>query len=96
MLAIGRALLGHPELLMLDEPSLGLAPIITQQVFATLREVAASGVSVLLVEQNAYAALAMADHAYVISRGRIDLQGSAALLLNDARIRDMYLGVVTT
>lgn len=96
MLAIGRALLGRPELLMLDEPSLGLAPVITQQVFATLRQIAATGVSVLLVEQNAKAALAMADHAYVISRGRIDLQGSGEHLLHDERIQQMYLGVAAS
>ena len=96
MLAIGRALLGQPELLMLDEPSLGLAPVITQQVFVALRDIAATGVSVLLVEQNAQAALAMADHAYVISRGRIDLQGSGQRLLNDERIQHMYLGVPAT
>ncbi len=93
MLAIGRALVGRPELLMLDEPSLGLAPVIVDQVFDILREIASSGVSVLLVEQNAQAALALADRAYVISRGRIVLQGTAEELRSDERLRETYLAV---
>lgn len=91
MLAIGRALLSRPALLMLDEPSLGLAPVITQQVFDILRNISASGVSILLVEQNAQAALALADRAYVISAGRITLDGAAADLRNDERVTQTYL-----
>ena len=93
MLAIGRALMARPRLLMLDEPSLGLAPLITrevQQVVASLRR---HGVSVLLVEQNARAALQVADRAYVLEMGAVALSGDAQDLLNDRRIIDTYLGM---
>ena len=93
MLAIARALIGNPELLMLDEPSLGLAPIITKQVFDILRRICDSGVAVLLVEQNALAALGLADRAYVMSRGRMVLEGSGRELREDERIRHAYLSV---
>jgi len=93
MLAIARALVGNPELLMLDEPSLGLAPIITKQVFDILRRICDSGVAVLLVEQNAQAALGLADRAYVMSRGRIVLEGTGKELREDERIRHTYLSV---
>jgi len=92
MLAIGRALMSRPTLLMLDEPSMGLSPIMTQQIFATVRELKASGTTVLLVEQNALAALALSDEAHVIDLGRTTLSGSGAELLADPRVQEAYLG----
>ena len=93
MLAIGRALVSRPALLMLDEPSLGLSPLISQQVFGILRDIADTGVSILLVEQNARASLALADRACVLSRGRIVLSGTAAELASDELLRSTYLEV---
>jgi ABC-type branched-subunit amino acid transport system ATPase component/ABC-type branched-subunit amino acid transport system permease subunit len=93
MLAIARALIGQPKLLMLDEPSLGLAPVISEQVFEKLREIAETGVSVLLVEQNARAALELADRGYVIRRGHVALEGSASELQHSDRLSDSYLAV---
>jgi ABC-type branched-subunit amino acid transport system ATPase component/ABC-type branched-subunit amino acid transport system permease subunit len=93
MLAIARALIGQPKLLMLDEPSLGLAPVISEQVFEKLRGIAETGVSVLLVEQNARAALELADRGYVIRRGHVALEGSAAELQSSDRLSDSYLAV---
>ena len=93
MLAIGRALVSHPFLLMLDEPSLGLSPLVSQQVFGILRDIADTGVSILLVEQNARASLALADRACVLSRGRIVLAGPAAELASDELLRATYLEV---
>ncbi|MFF1553003.1 ATP-binding cassette domain-containing protein [Rhodococcus erythropolis] len=93
MLAIGRALIGRPKLLILDEPSLGLAPVVSEQVFAKLRDIADSGVSVLLVEQNAQAALALADRGYVMRRGAIALEGTADELRGSDRLSDTYLAV---
>ena len=93
MLAMGRALMGAPKLLMLDEPSLGLAPIIVADIFRTVSELRASGVSVLLVEQNAQAALQIADRAYVMELGEFVLQGSAKDVAGDARVAASYLGV---
>jgi ABC-type branched-subunit amino acid transport system ATPase component/ABC-type branched-subunit amino acid transport system permease subunit len=95
MLAIGRALRGQPELLMLDEPSLGLAPVVAEQVFEVVREIAASGLSVLLVEQNAAAALSLAHRAYVIAAGEIVLSGSGAALREDERVAQTYLAMGT-
>jgi branched-chain amino acid transport system ATP-binding protein len=92
MLAIGRALMSRPTLLMLDEPSMGLSPIMTQQIFATVRELKATGTTVLLVEQNALAALALSDEAHVIDLGRTTLSGSGAELLADPRVQEAYLG----
>jgi branched-chain amino acid transport system ATP-binding protein len=92
MLAIGRALLGRPRLLMLDEPSLGLAPLMVQKVFATLRAIAAEGLTLLLVEQNARLALELAGRGYVLEGGRIALGDTAAALLADPRVRAAYLG----
>jgi branched-chain amino acid transport system ATP-binding protein len=92
MLAIGRALMSRPKLLMLDEPSMGLSPIMTQKIFATVRELQAEGTTVLLVEQNALAALALAEHAYVIDLGRTILSGTGAELLADRRVQEAYLG----
>ncbi len=92
MLALARALMGRPRLLLLDEPSMGLAPIMVQKIFAVIREVAAQGVSILLVEQNARLALETAQRAYVMESGRITLSGESASLLADTRIRTAYLG----
>ena len=92
MLAVGRALMGQPELLMLDEPSLGLAPLIVRDVFATIRALRAGGVTILLVEQNARAALEVADHGYVLETGDLVLQGPADELAGDPRIVETYLG----
>jgi branched-chain amino acid transport system ATP-binding protein len=92
MLAIARALMSRPELLLLDEPSLGLAPQIVERIFSTLREVNARGVSILLVEQNAHLALSLAHHAYVLETGEILLSGPSRELAADARVRRAYLG----
>jgi branched-chain amino acid transport system ATP-binding protein len=92
MLAMGRALMGAPKLLMLDEPSLGLAPIIVADIFRTIGELRAAGVSVLLVEQNAQAALKIADRAYVMELGEFVLSGSAAEIATNQRVAASYLG----
>jgi branched-chain amino acid transport system ATP-binding protein len=92
MLAIGRAIMGKPRLLLLDEPSMGLAPMIVAQIFDIVREINEAGVTVLLVEQNAAQALALADRGYVLETGEIVLQGSGSDLLADERIRAAYLG----
>ncbi|GAU08061.1 amino acid ABC transporter ATPase [Desulfoplanes formicivorans] len=92
MLAIARALMGSPELLLLDEPSLGLAPILVKSIFATIREINKSGVTILLVEQNARAALKLADRGYVLEVGRIVLEGKAQDLLENREISKAYLG----
>ena len=93
MLAIGRALMTRPKLLLLDEPSMGLAPLLVDQIFAIIADLKTSGLTVLLVEQNAYAALAIADRGYVMETGRITMSGSGASLLGDERVRLAYLGV---
>jgi branched-chain amino acid transport system ATP-binding protein len=92
MLAIGRALMLRPTLLMLDEPSMGLAPLLIDEVFRRLHDLKRRGITMLLVEQLAYRALDLADHGYVIEHGRIELQGSAAALAQDPRVRASYLG----
>ncbi len=92
MLAIGRALMAKPKLLMLDEPSLGLAPLLVKAIFETVREINAQGVTVLLVEQNARAALRLANYGYVLETGAITLEGPADELLHDQRVRHAYLG----
>ncbi len=92
MLAMGRALMSRPRLLMLDEPSMGLSPIMMQRIFATLRELKAAGTTLLLVEQNAQAALRLADRAYVIETGRVVLSGTGKELLADDSVRAAYLG----
>ena len=93
MLAIGRALMARPRLLMLDEPSLGLAPLVVREVLQVVGALRTHGVSVLLVEQNARAALQVADRGYVLETGSVALQGPASALLNDRRIIDTYLGL---
>ena len=92
MLCIGRALMSRPRLLLLDEPSLGLAPKLVRQIFALIARIRESGTSILLVEQNVRGALEVADHAYVMEGGRIVLSGPAAQLRDDPRVRDAYLG----
>jgi branched-chain amino acid transport system ATP-binding protein len=92
MLAIGRALMAEPLLLLLDEPSLGLAPILVRQVFAVLREINRQGTTIVLVEQNARQALHVAHRAYVLETGAIALRGPAAELAHDPRVREAYLG----
>jgi branched-chain amino acid transport system ATP-binding protein len=92
MLAVGRALMTRPKLLMMDEPSLGLAPLVVKDIFRIVRQINAEGVTVLLVEQNAKAALEIADQAYVLETGRITLRGAGRDLLADDRVRRAYLG----
>ena len=93
MLAIGRALMAKPRLLLLDEPSMGLAPILVDQILKAIRDLKQAGLTMLLVEQNAAAALAIADRGYVVETGRITVSGSAADLLADDRVQAAYLGV---
>jgi branched-chain amino acid transport system ATP-binding protein len=92
MLSIGRALMARPKLLMLDEPSLGLAPMLVKAIFETIEEINQGGVTILLVEQNARAALRLADKGYVLETGRTILSGSAEELIRDERVRKAYLG----
>jgi branched-chain amino acid transport system ATP-binding protein len=93
MLAIGRALMAAPKLLLLDEPSMGLAPLLVEQILAAIAELRRTGVTVLLVEQNVTAALAISDRAYVIETGRIVLSGESAAIAQDPRVRQAYLGL---
>jgi branched-chain amino acid transport system ATP-binding protein len=93
MLAIGRALMARPKLMLLDEPSMGLAPLIVDQIFDIIAGLKRRGITMLLVEQNAYAALAIADRGYVMETGRISLSGTGRELLADSKVRTAYLGV---
>jgi branched-chain amino acid transport system ATP-binding protein len=93
MLALGRALMARPKLLMLDEPSLGLAPLIVKEMFHAISDLRASGVSILLIEQNARAALQVADYGYVLETGETVLEGTAAELLANPRVVETYLGL---
>ncbi|MNY39137.1 High-affinity branched-chain amino acid transport ATP-binding protein LivF [compost metagenome] len=95
MLAVGRALMAKPTLLMLDEPSLGLAPLITREIFRIITALREQGVSILLVEQNARAALRVADYAYVLETGQIAMQGPARQLADDPRVIEAYLGLAS-
>ena len=92
MLAIGRAMMSRPKLLMLDEPSMGLSPLMMQRIMSTIKELQAEGVTILLVEQNAQAALSLADHGYVLEVGKIVLDGTGRALLTDENVRKAYLG----
>ena len=92
MLAMGRALMSKPKLLMLDEPSMGLAPILVEQIFDIIKELHSAGTTILLVEQNAQMALSIADRAYVLGTGKITISGTAAEVLADDRVRAAYLG----
>ena len=92
MLAMGRALMSRPKLLMLDEPSMGLAPLLVEQIFEIIRELHAAGTTILLVEQNAQAALSVADRAYVLETGRVSLSGTGAELMASDQVRRAYLG----
>jgi branched-chain amino acid transport system ATP-binding protein len=96
MLAIGRALMGRPTLLALDEPSMGLAPMAARRILEVIRDINRAGVTVLLVEQNAQGALALAHRAYVMESGQIAISGQARALLADPRVREAYLGEVST
>ncbi len=92
MLAIARALMSRPKLLLLDEPSLGLAPLVCQTIFNTIDEIKAGGTTVLLVEQNAHAALRCSDRGYVLETGQVILEGTAAEMASNPRVREAYLG----
>ncbi|WP_341709515.1 ABC transporter ATP-binding protein [Limnobacter sp.] len=95
MLAMARALMGKPDLLLLDEPSMGLAPIMVEKIFEVIQQVHREGMTILLVEQNAHIALQLANRAYVMDSGLIDYEGLASELINDPRIRETYLGQVS-
>ena len=92
MLAMGRALMSRPRIILMDEPSMGLSPLLVKEIFAIIREVNKQGITILLVEQNAKMALAISDRAYVLETGTITIEGDAKELLNDARVKKAYLG----
>ena len=92
MLAVGRALMSKPKIIMMDEPSLGLAPLVVKSIFDIIREINKQGITVLLIEQNANMALQVADYAYVLETGEITMSGTGAQLLADERVREAYLG----
>ena len=92
MLAVGRALMSRPKLIMMDEPSLGLAPLVIKGIFEIIREINRQGVTVLLIEQNANQALKIADYGYVLETGRITMEGSGKELLENEKVREAYLG----
>jgi branched-chain amino acid transport system ATP-binding protein len=92
MLALGRALVSRPKMLLLDEPSLGLAPLVVETIFTALRSIVASGMTILLVEQSTAAALSLASYAYVLRTGTLALEGPAEKLRQDPRVLDLYLG----
>ena len=92
MLAMGRALMSKPKMILMDEPSMGLSPIYVNEIFDIIREISQSGTTVLLVEQNAKKALSIADRAYVLETGTISLSGKASDLLNDESVKKAYLG----
>ena len=92
MLAVGRALMSRPDLVMLDEPSLGLAPLLVREIFDIIRRINENGKTVLLVEQNAYAALSIADYAYILETGSVVLEGPGRDMLKNPKVREAYLG----
>ena len=92
MLAVGRALMGRPSIILMDEPSMGLSPLLVKEVFAIIKEIHRAGITVLLNEQNARMALSIADRAYVLETGKISISGDAGELLNDERVKKAYLG----
>ena len=94
MLAIGRALMSHPRLLLLDEPTLGLAPLIVKQIFGTLRKLNQDGMTILLIEQNANQALKLSDYSYILANGRIALEGKSSALIADPTVQRSYLGAI--
>jgi branched-chain amino acid transport system ATP-binding protein len=94
MLAIGRALMSHPRLLCLDEPTIGLAPLIVKQIFGTLRKLNQDGMTILLIEQNANQALKLSEYSYILENGRIALQGRSAVLSADPTVQRSYLGSI--
>jgi branched-chain amino acid transport system ATP-binding protein len=94
MLAIGRSLMSRPRLLLLDEPTLGLAPLLVKQIFATLRDLNQHGITIMLIEQNANQALKLAEYGYILENGRIVLEGESAVLMNDENVRRSYLGAI--
>jgi branched-chain amino acid transport system ATP-binding protein len=94
MLAIGRSLMSRPRLLLLDEPTLGLAPLIVRQIFAILRNLNQHGITIMLIEQNANQALKLAEYGYILENGRIVLEGESAILMNDANVQRSYLGAI--
>jgi branched-chain amino acid transport system ATP-binding protein len=94
MLAIGRSLMSRPRLLLLDEPTLGLAPLVVKQMFEILRNLNQQGITIMLIEQNANQALKLAEYAYILENGRIALEGESAILMNDENVRRSYLGAI--
>jgi branched-chain amino acid transport system ATP-binding protein len=94
MMAIGRALMSRPRLLLLDEPTLGLAPLIVKQIFETLRKLNEEGMTIVLIEQNANQALKLSEYAYILENGRIVLEGQSSILRSDPTIEQSYLGVI--
>ena len=92
MLAVGRALMGKPKMILMDEPSMGLSPLLVKEIFEIIKEVNKQGITILLVEQNAKMALAISDRAYVLETGTITIEGDAQQLLNDPRVKKAYLG----
>ena len=93
MLAVGRALMSRPSILLMDEPSMGLSPLLVKEIFKIIQEVHKQGMTVLLVEQNAKMALSISDRAYVLETGRISMSGAASDLLNDEKVKKAYLGL---
>ena len=92
MLALGRALMMNGKLMMMDEPSMGLAPIVVDEIFEVIRKINAAGTSILLIEQNAFLALKTADRAYVLENGKFTMSGDADVLLKDPKVKEAYLG----
>ena len=92
MLAVGRALMAKPKMILMDEPSMGLSPLLVQEIFDIIQEVNKQGITILLVEQNAQMALSISDRAYVLETGHITIEGDAKALLNDERVKKAYLG----